>query len=47
MYDIFGRACAFETSIDGERFVAAGSAEGVAGIPIQKMASFCVDGRYI
>ena len=41
---IFGRACALEARVDGEGLVAAASAVGVAGVPIEELAGFCVGG---
>ena len=45
--DVFGRAGAFEASVDGERAVPAGGAEGVSRVPVQQVAGFGVDGGWI
>lgn len=42
--DVFGWAGTFETGVYGKSLVAAGSAEGVSGVPVEEVTGFGVDG---
>lgn len=44
--DVFGGTGAFEAGVDGEGFVAAGGAEGVARVPVEEVPGFGVDGGW-
>jgi hypothetical protein len=42
--NVFGRAGALEARVDGECLVTARGAEGVAGVPVEEVAGFGIDG---